>query len=309
MHTLVRADCRQHLRKLADESVHCIVTSPPYYGLREYLSESDPEKPNEIGLKGSNYVNDLMQVSLECMRVLRRDGTLWLNIGDVYEDGNLLGLPWLVARGLQLQGWILRQDIIWAKASPMPESAKTRCTRSHEYVFMFVKSQDYFYDAEAIKEPCEGSESGKNRRSVWRLPATPLKGTHYATMPTGLAELCIKAGTSEFGCCSKCGAPNIRCIEKQKIERSRPNAYTKRTGQKGTGNSCANSVAGVLTVTTGWEPSCDCQDADDAPCVVLDPFAGVGTTSVVAKRLRRDSIGIELSEEYINIAKERLGDE
>jgi site-specific DNA-methyltransferase (cytosine-N4-specific) len=305
LHRLLHGDAVERLRQLDSESVHCVVTSPPYYSMRSYLAENDPTKTREIGLGGSEYVSDLVGVFSEVKRVLRKDGTLWLNLGDVYEDGQLLGLPWMVARRLKQQGWILRQDIVWAKPSPMPESATTRCTRSHEYVFMFAKTQDYFYDAEAIKEESDSSPSGKNRRSVWRIASTPYAGAHFATMPTTLAELCIKAGTSERGCCDQCGTPLRRRIEKQKIVRQRPNDYVKRVGKKGTGNSCSNSVAGVLTNTVGWDALCKCESSS-TPCVVLDPFAGSGTTLAVAETLGRGSIGIELNSEYIKIAKKRI---
>lgn len=296
------------LTSLESDSIHCVVTSPPYYGLRSYLDDDDPNKSLEIGSRGGEYVADLVSVFHEVKRVLRPDGTLWLNLGDVYEDGELLGLPWLVARCLQQDGWKLRQDVIWAKKSPMPESVRDRCTRSHEYVFMFTKSRDYFYDAEAIKEPSESSPSGKNRRSVWNIGSTPYAGAHFATMPTTLAELCIKAGTSDRGCCDSCGAQFQRVVQRTQIKRNRPNEYVKRRGQRGTGNSCGNSVAGVLTSTAGWQQSCNCDDAEisSSRSVVLDPFAGSGTTLVVADRLGRDSIGIELNGDYIRIAEERI---
>lgn len=308
LHRLLHGDAVDVLRTLDGESVHCVVTSPPYYGMRSYLDPDDPLKHREIGLRGGEYAADLTRVFAEVKRVLRSDGTLWLNIGDVYEDGELLGIPWMVARCLQLDGWILRQDIIWSKPSPMPESTTTRCTRSHEYVFMFVKSHEYFYDAEAIKEESDSSPSGKNRRSVWRIAGTPYSGAHFATMPTTLAALCIKSGTSDRGCCDYCGAPFVRVVEKSKITRRRPNDFVKRTGKSGTGNSCANSVAGVLTSTVGWEPSCSCGEVSTSStrCVVLDPFAGSGTTLAVADSLGRDSIGIELNANYIRIAEERI---
>jgi DNA modification methylase len=298
------------LRTLDAESVHCVVTSPPYYGMRSYLPDTDPLKRFEIGMAGGEYIADLLQVFSEVKRVLRSDGTLWLNIGDVYEDGQLLGLPWMLARTLQTDGWILRQDIIWSKPSPMPESVTTRCTRSHEYVFMFTKTQHYFYDAEAIKEESDSSPSGKNRRSVWRLASTPYAGAHFATMPTTLAELCIKAGTSGRGCCDTCGSPFVRMIERQKVIRKRPNDYVKRCGEKGTGNSCSNSVAGVITSTVGWRPSCKCDEAtlSSTRCTVLDPFAGSGTTLAVADSLGRDSVGVELNADYIAIAEDRISD-
>jgi DNA modification methylase len=302
---ILHGDATAVLRSMDDASVHCVVTSPPYYAQRSYLGEADPLKPQEIGLKGGEYIADLVAVFHEVKRVLRDDGTLWLNLGDVYENGELLGLPWMVARSLQSDGWMLRQDIVWAKPSPMPESVSDRCTRAHEYVFMFTKSRDYFYDAEAIKEESDSSPTGKNRRSVWRIASTPYAGAHFATMPTTLAELCIRAGTSERGACSACGAPYERQIEKRKIARKRPNQYVKRTGERGTGNSCANTVAGVETKTIGWSPACQC-NASVSPCVVLDPFAGSGTTLAVAKALGRDGMGIELNAEYVELARKRV---
>lgn len=302
---ILHGDATTVLKGLPDSSVHCVLTSPPYYAQRSYLSDSDPLKPQEIGLKGGEYIADLVSVFHEVKRVLRGDGTLWLNLGDVYLEGELAGLPWMIARCLQQDGWLLRQDIVWAKPSPMPESVSDRCTRSHEYVFMFTKSRDYFYDAEAIKEESDSSPTGKNRRSVWRIASTPYAGAHFATMPATLAELCIKAGTSEYGACASCGAPYARQIEKRKITRKRPNQYVKRTGSKGTGNSCANTVAGVETKTVGWKSPCSCE-ASVQPCVVLDPFGGSGTTSAVAKTLGRDSIYVELNPEYIELARKRI---
>lgn len=310
MHTLVCGDAADVLAGMPDESVHCIVTSPPYYGQRSYLPGDSPLKSSEIGQKGSEYVEQLTEVFSHAQRVLRRDGTMWLNIGDVYGSGKrLMGLPWRLALALQDRGWIIRQDIVWAKKSPMPESVTDRCTRSHEYVFLMTRSENYYFDAEAIKEPCDASLSGKNRRSVWRLGSTPYKGAHFATMPTTLAELCIKAGTSDAGCCEECGTPRVRIVERKAISRRRPNDYTKRTGLPGTGNSCGNSVAGVETTTAGWREACQCGSGPSrSPCVVLDPFAGSGTTLAVAASLGRRSIGIELNPEYIDLANERVED-
>jgi hypothetical protein len=127
-------------------------------------------------------------------------------------------------------------------------------------------------------------------------------------MPTTLAELCIRAGTSRYGCCGECGAQWTRVIEKQKVTRKRPNEYVKRKGEKGTGNSCANTVAGTITKTTGWAQGCTCSNAELARPVVLDPFAGAGTTLVVAKDLDCDSIGIELSKEYVEITSRRIAE-
>lgn len=410
---IIQGDCIAGLKTLPDASVHCCVTSPPYWGLRDYGHEG------QIGLEETPeaYVARMAEVFREVRRVLRDDGTLWLNLGDSYAGswGNqgrketrgtqrpingpmmqrlksqpvheidccldedcacaagdkngdiypdkktrtgswvndhptlkpkdLVGIPWRVAFALQADGWWLRQDIIWHKPNPMPESVRDRCTKAHEYVFLLTKSERYFYDAEAVKVPASqatfdrnkhgfngafkgqfrgtpGEErfqdgrpidapqfaaDGKaNRRSVWTVSTKPYKGAHFATMPTTLVEPCIKAGTSEHGCCGRCGAPYERETKRTKLTRKRPNDYTKRQGDEGTGNHCANSVAGVAVETVGWRPTCKCNDARVVPCVVLDPFAGSGTTLAVAAELGRVGVGCELNPEYIKLAEERI---
>jgi site-specific DNA-methyltransferase (adenine-specific) len=301
MHTLVNADAIQHLASMESGSVHCIVTSPPYYNQRNYGHDG------QIGLEGTvqEYIDRMVAVLHECRRVLCDDGTLWLNVGDSYGGGKqLLGVPWRLALAAQADGWVLRQDVVWHKPSPMPESVTDRCTKAHEYVFLLAKQADYFFDAEAIKEPSEiGS---RNRRSVWRIATKPYAGAHFATMPPELAETCIKAGSSERGRCPHCGSPWARVTKRTKLLRPRPADYVKRTGAAGTGNSCANTVAGVAVETLGWRQSCKCEPHEPVPCVVLDPFAGSGTTLAVAKVLGRDSVGIELNPEYIALAEERI---
>lgn len=224
-----------------------------------------------------------------------------------------------------------------SKPNPMPESVTDRCTKAHEYVFLLTKSERYFYDAEAIK--VDSKTAGKpggfngcqaigmnrkpsgnqildnsqsyvrpaltNRRSVWKVSTKPYKGAHFATMPPDLVEPCILAGTSEAGCCESCGAPLVRQTSRTKLKRERPNAYTKRTGEDGTGNSCANDVAGVAVETTGWLPSCEC-NAGVIPCLVLDPFGGSGTTVAVAAKLGRRGVCCELNPEYVKLAIERI---
>jgi len=287
----------------------------------------------EIGLEPSPeaYVAKMVEVFRGVRRVLRKDATLFLNLGDSYLAGKQLGgLPWRVAFALQSDGWILRQDIIWHKPAPMPSSVTDRCTTAHEYIFLLAKSERYYYDADAVKEPLSskphapgnkkldssrndhdqmgkvwGSDGTRNRRSVWKVSTKPYKGAHFATFPPDLIEPCILAGTSAEGCCSNCRAPLIRQTSKTKLKRSRPNAYTKRTHEEGTGNACANDVAGVAVETLGWAPSCDCA-AEAMPCTVLDPFAGSGTTLQVARHHGRNGVGIELNPDYIELAKARI---
>lgn len=248
-------DCLESLRDLPDQSVHCCVTSPPYFGLRDYGADG------QIGLEPTpdEFVQALVAVFREVRRVLRDDGTLWVNLGDSYArapgkggsgpggknygqargadipDGlkqkDLIGIPWRVAFALQEDGWYLRQDIIWQKPNPMPESVTDRCTKSHEYVFLLSKSPRYYFDHVAIKEDAVGGQAGKaasfkrtgskreqtipgqgygthrpdredvayngekrNRRSVWNIATKPYKGAHFATFPPELIEPCILAG-------------------------------------------------------------------------------------------------------------------
>ena len=311
-HRIIQGDCIEGLQTLPDASVHCCVTSPPYWGLRDYGHDG------QIGLEATPeaYVARMVDVFREVRRVLREDGTCWVNLGDSYaattkgsggtgkstlagtpndENGqifkplrldigslkpkDLVGIPWRVAFALQADGWWLRQDIIWHKPNPMPESVRDRCTKAHEYVFLLTKSERYFYDAEAVKEAfaderqgnpgkyrwkygegagkgkgstsllkddgmvhgwnADGKATGRNRRSVWTVTTKPYSGAHFAVMPAALVEPCIKAGCPEGG-------------------------------------------------------------------TVLDPFAGSGTTLAVAAELGRSGIGCELNPEYIELANQRI---
>lgn len=298
---IIQGDCREVLKNLPESSVHCCVTSPPYFGLRDYGVDG------QIGLEPTpaEYVEQMVAVFREVRRVLVDDGTLWLNIGDSYNahpgqrkttdkagskqqtvrgataapsrsvDGlkpkDLIGIPWRVAFALQADGWYLRQDIIWHKPNPMPESVRDRCTKAHEYVFLLSKSERYYYDADAIAEAATGQAPGnieatkggrqydagasehrtaanlhkigprdtRNKRSVWTIATHPFAEAHFATMAPDLAETCVKAGCPEGG-------------------------------------------------------------------VVLDPFGGAGTTGLVADRVQRDALLIQLNPEYRQMAKRRI---
>ena len=299
LNQIIQGDVLDCLKNIPDQSVQCVVTSPPYWGLRDY------NVSGQLGLESSpeEFVENLVKVFREIKRVLKDDGTLWLNLGDSYyrsgsdqptqrgllntEDINqrygfdkkhkkshdvlkskdLIGIPWKVAFALQADGWYLRQDIIWHKPNPMPESVKDRCTKSHEYIFLLSKSAKYFYDADGISEktltkdntnrnrditklnntPGRTKMNGlktnnyetKNKRSVWKINTKPYKDAHFATFPPELPELCIKAGSKEND-------------------------------------------------------------------IILDPFFGSGTTGWVAQRLGRKWLGIELNPEYIKIAEKRF---
>ena len=298
---IIQGDCREALKQIDSDSVHTCVTSPPYFGLRSYNGGED-----EIGTEDEveEYVKAMVDVFREVRRCLRPDGTLWLNLGDSYmaqknvapppqsiggqrdmptfipgnrrdqkglKHKDLIGIPWRVAFALQADGWWLRQDIIWSKPNPMPESVADRCTKSHEYIFLLSKKAHYYYDNEAIKEPAQNwgtrnrdeMRNGttdpklkhhglkgkpdeenplKNKRSVWTVNTKGYKGAHFATFPKDLIEPCFLAGCPEGG-------------------------------------------------------------------TVLDPFMGSGTTCVVALNHGRRFIGTELNPEYIKIATERISEE
>lgn len=212
---IILGDAFSVLKTLPSESVQCVVTSPPYWGLRDY------NIPSQIGLENTlpEFIASLQDVFREVRRVLKADGVFWLNIGDGFTSGNrgwrapdkknraramdvrpatpnglkpkdLLGIPWRLAFALQDDGWFLRSDIIWHKPNAMPESVKDRPTRAHEYMFMFTKNEKYYYDRNAIIEP-----NGRNKRSVWGVNTLPYAGAHFATFPPKLIEPCIKAST------------------------------------------------------------------------------------------------------------------
>jgi DNA modification methylase len=306
--TLLAGDCLERLREMASESVNCCVTSPPYWGLRDY------GVAGQLGLEKTpeEYVSKMVAVFREVRRVLRDDGTLWLNLGDSYAQGgsggsssssssslqgytgphckqakqqaqsfarkapvglkpkDLVGIPWMVAFALRADGWYLRQEIIWHKPNPMPESVRDRCTKAHEQIFLLAKSERYYFDGIAMKEPSvsEGARGGgkkysdkagdiaaafstahnldqyrhtgmRNKRSVWSVATRAFKGAHFATFPPDLIEPCVLAG------CPKDGT-------------------------------------------------------------VLDPFNGAGTTGVVALKHGRKYVGIELNPEYLAMAQTRI---
>jgi DNA modification methylase len=334
-------------------SVQCCVTSPPYFGLRDYGHDG------QIGLEPTPdaYVAEMVAVFREVRRVLRDDGTLWLNLGDSYNGGgasgnnpsskstlttnggkgptapgikakDLLGIPWMVAFALRADGWFLRQDIIWAKPNPMPESVLDRCTKAHEYVFLLTKRPRYFYDAKAVAEPATGREtyfgsdaystgSGRqdagqadkcetrNRRSVWTIASQPFSGAHFATMPPDLAETCIKAGTSECGQCPHCGAPWERQLSKEPMVLAR----SDRIHDLGRTRSSGTMVSPPRSETTGWAPTCTCPLHKPVPQTILDPFGGAGTTALAADRLQRNATIIELNPAYAEIARQRINGE
>ncbi|MEA5554177.1 site-specific DNA-methyltransferase [Anabaena cylindrica UHCC 0172] len=273
---IINGEALESLKKLPDSLVQTVITSPPYYGQRDYCAEKQigtEESPDE-------YINRLLAIFDEIKRVLKEDGTLWINLGDKYIDGNLAGLPWKLALALKERGWILRSDIIWYKPNAMPSSVKNRPTTDHEYMFLFAKNSKYYYDADSIREPHvtfsenskmrggrnhlgkkggtpeQGKNSGnsnlhngrwdqafhpkgRNKRTVWEVPLSKFRDAHFAVFPEQLIEPCILAGSSEGG-------------------------------------------------------------------IVLDPFFGAGTVGLVSMKKGRRFMGIELNEDYCKIASRRI---
>lgn len=324
---LYQGDVLELLARLPERSVQTVVTSPPYWGLRDYGTDKSSETGSER--TPEEYIARLVEVFRGIWRVLRDDGTLWLNLGDRHVQKNLLGMPWRVALALQADGWYLRRDVIWNKSSCMVESVRDRPAGAHEYLFLMSKKPRYYYDAEAIKEAMapasitrylygHGGEktkragekvsrvrgnretSGKrNKRSVWTIPTQGYPGAHYATYPEKLVEPCILAGTSAYGACAACGVPWKRVVERErKPTRSGTNTKTDGLDTGITGNRDPQRHC-ITTKTIGWEPTCNCGTSEVRPCMVLDPFVGSGTTCCVALAHGRHSIGIDLSVPYL----------
>ena len=271
-------DCRDTLAQIArsDSKARMCITSPPYYGLRDYGKED-----SQIGLEQSpeEFIDELVKVFRGVRDCLTDDGTLWVNIGDSYynyrggkgqalpkqsvaktnqdlpqginprrgnklkgyKEKDLIGIPWMLAFALRKDGWYLRQDIIWSKPNPMPESVRDRCTKSHEYIFLLSKSQNYYFDVDSIKEPTVDKKGMKRKKSVWEVKTKPYKGAHFAVYPTELIVSPILAGSEEGD-------------------------------------------------------------------IILDPFMGSGTTAAVAKSLDRHYLGCELHEEYDELIQKRVNE-
>lgn len=337
---ILKGDCRKTLQSLPGKSINTCITSPPYWGLRDY------GEGEQLGLEETPeaFVENLVEVFREVKRVLRDDGTVWLNLGDTFLPNKQLGcIPFKVAIALQQDGWILRQDIIWHKPNPMPESVTDRCTKAHEYIFLLSKSPKYYFDNEAIKEDAKqtiksnrvgkkrrvdyrplgtikdvvtGSDkttvrtNKRNKRSVWTVTTKPFKGAHFATFPKDLIEPCVLAGCPDKVCVD-CNEPYVRQVESKRLRRNelpkddpryRPNTY------EGSYKDINGKADAGYTETKdlGLEKQCQCKSNETKSGTVLDPFGGSGTTAQVANGHNRDAILIELNEEYIEIAKQRI---
>ena len=281
INSVMVGNCLDLAKTLPSESVKCIVTSPPYFGHRQY-SNDDLLKEFEIGREKTvaDYVQKLVTIFAELHRVIRADGTLWLNLGDTYRDGQLLGIPWRVAIALQDFGWILRSEIIWQKPNAMPSSVSNRPTTDHEHIFLFSKTKDYFYNADAIREP------------------------HV----TFSAESKMKGGRNHFG--KKNGTPeqgknegNSNLHDARWDQAFHPLGRNKRTVWNIPLGKFRDAHFAVfpeklveLCLLAGTE------NGD----LVLDPFIGSGTSAVVAKKLQRNFLGFELIPKYAEIATNRI---
>jgi DNA modification methylase len=261
--TLLHGDALEQARALPDDSIDCIVTSPPYYRLRDYGSEGQYGSEQSI----SEYIDTMRGVFRELRRVLSKTGTLWLNLGDNYANKQLSGTPWRTAIALQADGWKLKNDVVWNKTNAMPSSVTNRLTNRHEHVFLLTKSDTYYFDLDSIREPYSPSHiersqykqaasgpsraggsntadraaglplnpKGKNPGDVWNIGTKGFKGAHFAVFPPALAERCISAGCKPGG-------------------------------------------------------------------TVLDPFSGTGTTGMVAREMGRKYIGIDISADYLKLS-------
>lgn len=322
-------------KHIPDNSIHCVITSPPYFGLRSYLKDDDPLKSKEIGTEKTpeEFINNLIMVFKEVKRVLHPRGTVWINMGDSYNGSgkvgkkhnpnhtsfgkpiknktygtstrlknfkskNLIGIPWRLAFALQEDGWYLRQDVIWHKPNPMPESVTDRCTKTHEYVFLLTKSKKYWYDYIAIQEKVNSQY--RNKRSVWSVSTKPYNEAHYAVFPPKLIEPCVLAGCPER-CCPKCGKGWIRVLKKEKYIQSNSKRYSGCSKR----NDAEKNRVVTVNKTIKWKPSCDCNESTFVPGIILDPFFGSGTTGLVANKYGRDYIGIDLDKKNRPIIKKR----
>jgi site-specific DNA-methyltransferase (cytosine-N4-specific) len=425
--TIYVGDNRDLLKQLPDKSVQTVVTSPPYWGLRDYgtatwiggdescthrreSKKSDKtitghknftemlgvgdaiykdecprcgavRQDDQIGLESTpdEYVEQMCLVFDEIYRVLADDGTIWVNLGDSYSsvhssgersensifaDTNygqaqairqtkgspsryglkqkeLVGVPWRFAFAMQQRGWYLRQDIIWAKPNPMPESVLDRCTKSHEYIFLMTKQPRYFFDNEAIKEEAvtdpvirnRASESyqdsfpggrfsdgermsapgdGKrNKRDVWNVATRSYKEAHFATYPTELITPCVMAGTTDHGVCVSCGLSWTRITERAtppQVDDSELDRYGDGSAgvHRKVGQAYQNWLNENPQTTVGWQKPCTCETNEVKPAIVLDPFSGSGTTGEVALAHGRDYIGLELNPEYAALSDKRI---
>ena len=280
LNRVLHGDTRDLAKRLPAASVDCIVTSPPYFGHRKYTGPSGD--PRELGRQATvaEYVRDLTDCLNAVRRLLKPSGTMWLNLGDTYRNGQLLSIPWRTALALQDDGWQLRSDVIWHKPNAMPHSAKTRPTHDHEYLFMFSNTGDYFYDADAIREPhvtfTEASRMRGGRNHLGKRGSTPEAGKN---------------------------AGNANLHDGRWDQAFHPKGRNKRTVWSVPLGKFRGAHFAVFPEKL-IEPCISAGSPGGG--VVLDPFMGAGTTGVVSARLGRHFVGFDLSRKYVDIATRRI---
>lgn len=331
MAEILNMDALEALKTLPSESVHCIVTSPPYYGLRDYGVEG------QIGLEETpeKYIAKLVEIFREAKRVLKAEGTLWINIGDSYAGSgkgawknknaqkevyvpdpdspqikmkksfegikpkDLIGIPWMLAFALRADGWYLRQDIVWAKPNSMPESVRDRCTKSHEYIFLLSKSPKYFFDAEAISEPIAASSAKRYAQNI-----AAQKGSTRAVNKTNAP---MKAALPRYGGSKYTELKNYPDSDKFRTKSGGIYNPTPRRNKRDVWTVSTKPFKGAHFAVFPpdlVEPCilAGCPEGE----IVLDPFAGSGTTGVVALAHNREFVGIEINSEYCELARNRI---
>jgi site-specific DNA-methyltransferase (adenine-specific) len=287
LNTILPGDALEVLRTLPNDSVDCCVTSPPYYGLRDYGVQG------QIGMEEAPelYIERLVAVFMEVHRMLKADGTLWINIDDSYLRKNLAGIPWRLGLALQGEGWYLRDPIIWHKPNVMPESVTDRCVSAYEYILMLSKSASYYYDYEAILEPSVGYDGRKD--TVYKGGVKDVSRAAHERWPKRRGYASKEEATGLFPSHHGGSIPTIPMRRKR-------NVWTVATRPYHEAHSATFPPDLIVPcIKAGCPPG----------SVVLDPFMGAGTTAVVARKLNRNYVGIELNTKYIALAQRRIQNE
>lgn len=326
MVSLLVGDCLHALSQLSDNTFHAVVTSPPYFNLRDY------KNPRQIGLERTPeaYIQSLVAIFREVRRVLRGDGTLFLNIGDSYAKGPLphgikkkdcIGIPWMLAFALRADGWHLRTEIIWSKPNGTPESVRDRPSRCHEYVFLLTKRATYYYDRVAILEPNTSArpkgrkaallEAARNNGGKWAANAD-VRGGFVTWNPRGRNKRTVWSIPTASFRPERLGITDVDHFALFPPALVLP-CLLAGTSQAGCCSTCGTPWRRVVGGTDdaaedGWQQACECTSAAPIPCTVLDLFAGSCTTGVVAIEQGRDFVGLELNPDYARLGQARLDD-
>jgi len=328
-------DAKNVLEQFPSDSVHMVMTSPPYWKLRDYETESDSLEGTQIGVEETvaEYVDNIAAVCDEIQRVLRPDGSLWLNIGDTYADKDKQLIPEKIAIELQSRGWILRNDATWRKTNPVPQSVTDRLATTTEELFHLTLEKQYYYDLDQIREPCETDrKQGKNPGDVIEVPTATGTSGHCAVYPKELCEKPIQATAPPEVCadcgkpyerlagrecgecggfrpenhpeCPVCGYTNTEWTEDREID---PNKRADDFDASGRNVPRKDSYDSNERIVTDPRQMCSCDCSETKPAVVLDSFVGSGTTCEVARKYGHQFVGIEINQEYAAKAQQELG--